>query len=58
MHNEACIVKYHECGWYEIDWRFLSVHGTSGVEGLVERAQVPNEQRVSRRWCGRQDDVV
>ena len=45
MHNEACIAKYHECGWYEIDWKGSQVY-MEQVEGLVEQAQVPNDQQV------------
>ena len=45
MPNEACIAKYHGCGWYEIGWKGTRVY-MEQVEGLVERAQVPNEQRV------------
>ena len=44
-HNKACIAKYHEHGWYEINWKGSRVY-MEHVEGLVERAQAPNDHRV------------
>ena len=32
-------MKYHEHGWYEIDWKKGSRVYMEQVEGLVERAQ-------------------
>ena len=45
MHNDACIAKYLERGWYGIDWKGSQMY-MEQVEGLVERAQTPNDQQV------------
>lgn len=38
MHRERCIAKYHDRGWYEIDWDGCRVY-MEHVEGVVDRVK-------------------